>query len=169
MKEAIVGVIPGQTEERPVMTVWPCVCIYPTGRFLGRLYAIRWPDLYIFRLGHLLALLAIPHSLVLYFCRVLPWIGRRYQLTNRRIIVQKGLHRVEDRSLALDGFDAIRIEVLPGQEWYDAGDLVFWQQGHEVFRLPGVSRPEAFRQTCLKSHLAYLGVKQVLAQQRASA
>ena len=169
MKEAIAGVTAAKTEERPVTTIWPCVCVYPTGRFLGRLFAIRWPDFYFLRLGHLLALLAIPHSLVLYFCRVSPWVGRCYQLTTRRIIVQKGLHRVEDRTLALDDYDAIRIEVLPGQEWYDAGDLVFLQQGREVFRLPGVSRPEAFRQTCLKSHLAYLGVKQVLAQQRASA
>ena len=169
MKQAIAGVAPAALEEVTVTTVWPCVCVYPTGRFLGRLYAIQWPDVYIFRLGNLLALLSIPHALLLYFCRVLPWIGRRYRLTNRRVIVEKGLRSIADRWIELDGFDAIRTEVLAGQEWFDAGDLVFFQQGREVFRLEGVSRPESFRQTCMKSNLAHLGVKRVLAQQKASA
>lgn len=169
MKQAIAGVAPAALEEVTVTTVWPCVSVYPTGRFLGRLYAIEWPDLYIFKLGNLLALLSIPQALVLYFCRVMPWIGKRYRLTNRRILVEKGLRSVADRWIELGDFDTIRTEVLAGQAWFDAGDLVFLKQGREVFRLEDVSRPEPFRQTCTKSNLAHLGVKQVLAQQRASA
>jgi hypothetical protein len=159
MIQAIAGVSPAETKEMTVMTVWPSVAIFGLGRTLGKLYDIRWPDVYFFRLGRLLALAFIPVSLVLFFLRILPGIGLRYRLTNRRIIVERGIMGVEVKSIDLDRFDTISIDVLPGQAWYDAGDLVFKHGNVESFRLAGVSRPEAFRQTCVKSHMAYAGVK----------
>ena len=159
MPQPIAGVSPAETKEMTVMTVWPSVAMYAPGRWLGRQYGRRWPDVYIFRIGNLLALLFIPVALVLFFMRVAPGIGRRYRLTNRRIIVERGIVGVEERYVDLDRFDTITIDVLPGQEWYDAGDLVFSQGNVETFRLPGVSRPEAFRHTCLKAHMVHVGVK----------
>lgn len=64
------------------------------------------------------------------------------------------------KSVELDRFDSIDVEQQPGQEWFEAGDLVFRSNGVETFRLAGVSRPEAFRHTCLKSQASYVGVKQ---------
>jgi hypothetical protein len=157
--QAIAGVVPAQTHEQTVMTVWPSVAKFGLGRALGSLYAIRWPDVYIFRLGNLIALLAIPISLVLFFMRIAPGVGTRYRLTNRRIIVERGLMSVEDKAVDLDRFDTIQIDVLPGQAWYHAGDLVFRLGNVETFRLEGVSRPAVFRETCLKSHMAHAGVK----------
>ena len=158
-REPIAGVFPAQTNERTVMTVWPSIACYGLGRSMGQAFAIRWPDVYIFRLGNLIALASIPVALVLYFLRVLPFVGTRYTLTNRRVIVLKGLIPQEDKFVDLDRFDTIDIAVLPGQAWYDAGDLVFKQGNVETFRLAGVSRPEAFRQTCFKAHMANVGVK----------
>lgn len=167
MKRPIPGVAPAQSGEAPAMIVWPSVAIYPLGRTLGQLYAIEWPNVYIFRLGHLIALAAIPLALVLYFLRVLPWIGIRYLLTNQRVVIQRGLLPAEERAVGLGEFDTIDIEVLPGQAWYDAGDLVFKQDGTEVFRLPAVSRPDSFRETCRKSRMSYVGVQRALQQQPA--
>ncbi len=169
MKQAIAGVNPAQVEEAPVMTIWPSIAAYNAGRFLGRLYAIRWPDVYIFRLGNLLALLSLATLLptAMYFYRLLPRVGMRYCLTNRRIVVRLGISAVDGRSVGLDGFDSIEIDVRPGQEWFQAGDLVFKQADETVLRLAGISRPEAFRQTCLKSRRSYVGVRQVLQQQSA--
>ena len=79
--------------------------------------------------GTLLALLSIPHALFLYFCRIAPSIGIRYLVSNRRIVVQRGLQATEARSIALNAFDEIQIDVRPGQAWYQAGDLVFRQCG----------------------------------------
>src|SRR5262245_45766490 len=157
--QPIAGVVPTELKEVTVMTVWPSVAKYGLGRALGQAYAIRWPDVYIFRLGNLLALLAIPLSLPLFFLRIAPGIGTRYRLTNRRIIVERGLTGVEDKAVDLDRFDSIAVEVQPGQAWYHAGDLVFRLGNVETFRLEGVSRPAAFRETCLKSHVAYATVK----------
>ena len=167
MKQTNAGVMPAERSEITVMVVWPSIAAYGAGRLLGRLCGIEWPGVYIFKLGNLLALLSIPLGLVLYFCRLLPRIGSHYRLSNRRIAVHSGLLGPVVRSLELDRFDTIQLMVRPGQEWFDAGDLAFLEQGIEQFRLEGVSRPAAFRQTCWKSHLAYVGVQQVLAQQAA--
>lgn len=169
MDQAITGVSPAGVKETTIMTVWPSVAQYTLGRILGGLYAIRFPDVYIFRLGNLLALLFIPVSLVLFFMRVAPGTGRRYTLTNRRVIVHRGLQIEEERSVGLDRFDAIEIVVRPGQEWYEAGDLVFKLGPTETFRLEGVSRPDTFRAACIKAHMAYVGVKKAVGRQLAYA
>jgi hypothetical protein len=168
MKQPIAGVTPAEVAETAIMTVWPSIAAYSSGQFLGRLYSIRWPNVYFFRLGNLLALLSIPHAMCLYFCRIAPSIGVRYLVSNRRIVVQRGLRAIEARSIALNAFDEIQIDVRPGQAWYEAGDLVFRHSGREVFRLPGVSWPESLRQICSKSRAALLGVQQARQQQASS-
>ena len=70
---------------------------------------------------------------------------------------------VEEASVSLDKFDAIEVVVQPGQDWYPAGDLIFRLGATETFRLAGVSRPESFRQTCLKAQLSHVGVQKALA------
>ena len=164
--QAIAGVSPAETTEATVMTVWPSVAKYGLGQMLGQAFAVRWPDIYIFRLGNLLALLSIPIALPLYFLRILPFVGTRYTLTNRRVIVYRGIIGVEEKSVDLDRFDTIDIVVQPGQAWYDAGDLVFRRGNIETFRLGGVSRPDSFRATILKAHMAYKGVRQARERQR---
>jgi hypothetical protein len=166
LNQPIAGVAPPEIREVPVMTVWPGVAQFALGRWLGTLYEIAWPDIYIFRLGNLLALLFIPVSLVLFFMRIAPGIGTRYTLTNRRIVVYRGLILKEEKSVDLDRFDSITIDVLPGQAWYDAGDLIFRLGNIETFRLAGVSRPQSFRATCLKSQQSHSGVKKALERQR---
>jgi hypothetical protein len=157
--QAIAGVTPAEVKETTVMTVWPSIAQYGIGRMLGSLYAIRFPDIYFLRLGNLIALLAIPIALPLFFLRIAPGVGRRYRLTNRRVLVEKGLRNAIEKSVDLDRFNAIDVVVQPGQDWYYAGDLIFRQGNVETFRLEGVSRPEAFKAVCLKAHMAYVGVK----------
>ncbi len=162
MDQAISGVSPASVQETVIMTVWPSNAMFWLGRVLGGFYAQRFPDIYFLRIGNLWALLSIPIALVLFFMRIAPWIGQRYTLTNRRVVVYKGLLIEEERSVALDRFDKVEIDVLPGQEWYHAGDLVFRRGNVETFRLEGVSRPAVFRETCLKSHLAHSSVKRLM-------
>ena len=171
MKQAIAGVTTPDQKEATVMTVWPSVAAMslggmPLGLMLGRLYAIE-TGAYIFTVGNLLCLLTIPLALVLYFKRVGPFVGRRYRVTNRRVVVERGLNCKEEKAIPLDHFDEIEIVVRAGQEWYTAGDLVFRQGNVERFLLEGVSRPEAFRNVCIKARNGYVGVKQALARQSA--
>ena len=73
------------------------------------------------------------------------------------------------RSVQLDRFNTIETEQQQGQEWFDAGDLVFLMDGQEQFRLLGISRPEAFKSTCMKAQMAYVGVHNALQHSGATA
>jgi hypothetical protein len=176
MTQAIAGVTPSTVKEVTVMTVWPSIAVYPDGKMLGRLYSIK-VGVWVITVGNLLALASIPHALFRYFFRLAT--GKCYKLTNRRVIelgnrlqyvggFPAPLHLHLGRELRwvdLDRFDAIEIVQQSGQEWFDAGDLIFKNGNVETFRLDGVYRPESFRQTCLKSRAAYVGVKQAMAKQ----
>ena len=165
-KQAIAGVAPVELGEVTVMTVWPSIARYGIGRALGALFNIPL-GFYVLTVSNLIALASIPIALPLYLSNVAPVIGIRYRLTNRRVIVERGLGRKASRSIDLDRFDAIDVDVATGQAWYDAGDLVFRKGKVEVFRLEGVSRPEAFRRSCLKTWQAHTTVKQARERQPA--
>ncbi|NDF39937.1 MAG: PH domain-containing protein, partial [Proteobacteria bacterium] len=59
------------------------------------------------------------------FSMRLPWAIRRYRLTNRRVVIERGINPRVEQYVDLDRFDAIDVLVSPGQEWYGAGDLLF--------------------------------------------
>ena len=135
----------------------------PLGRASGG-RAIGWG---FFTIGKLLALATIPVSLAVFAWQLLPVVCRRYKLTNRRLVIQQGLTAVDGPAIGLDEFDAVEVQLLPGQDWLHAGELVFRRDGREVFRLSGVSRPEVFRQACLKARTALVSFRQVIQQQMA--
>ncbi|MCC6491643.1 MAG: PH domain-containing protein [Pirellulales bacterium] len=173
MPQPIAGVTPASEREATIMTVWPSLAATAYGRWWGRRFENRL-GMTLFgiplTLGRLLALVSIPLILPLYFHMLLPRIPgivfgvpnpacRRYRLTNRRVLVEQPFGGGEQKSVSLDRFSAIDIEVQPGQGWYPAGDLVFRDGPIETFRLLGVPHPEAFRQTCLKAHQVFVGVE----------
>ncbi|WP_145049762.1 PH domain-containing protein [Lignipirellula cremea] len=167
MNQAIAGVTPAADAEAITMTVWPSICATFPGRFLGQLYSIGQGG-YIVTPGNLFALLTAPIAAALYLGKVAPWFGMRYTITNRRVVVQRGLAAVDERWVDLDRFDRIEISVRPGQSWFAAGDLVFFMGNTETFRLDGVCRPESFKAACIKSQMAYTGIKAALAREARS-
>lgn len=168
MKQAIAGVTPPSMKEATIMTVWPSVAAmklgpFPVGLWLGKLYSLQ-VGVYVFTFGNLICLMSIPIALVLYAKRIGPVVATRYRVTNKRVMVERGLGAREYKSIALNHFDAIDIEVKPGQDWYDAGDLVFRLGNVERFKLEGVSRPAAFQQVCMKARDGFVGVQEALGQ-----
>ena len=179
MKQAISGVAPSQLAEVTNMIVWPTVTALQTPPFgrlgctLGRLYKIK-AGVWVFTLGNMIALASVPLALFMFATSLLPWVSRRYRLTNRRVLIEKVILKsrasaipfsapwVEEAAVALDAFDAIDVEIQPGQDWYPAGDLIFRAGKVEKLRLLGVSRPESFRQTCLKARNSFVGVKKAM-------
>jgi hypothetical protein len=166
--QPIAGVVPPEYAEVTITTVWPSNASTALGRFLGRLYSIR-AGIGILTVGNLIAVLSIPLALGLFFYLLAPGIMRRYRLTNRRVIIERGLSARPESWVTLDDFDAIDIEVLPGQAWYPAGELIFRKGQIETFRLHGVPRPEGFRHTCLEAQRAYSSVKRIRERELAQA
>jgi hypothetical protein len=161
MPQPIAGVSPPDLQETTVMTVWPSIASTGAGRFIGRLCGNRLGAGF-FTLGKLFALVSIPLAVGLYFALRLPFRARRYTLTNRRVVVRKGLTAKDERWVELDRFDSIVLDVLPGQQWFPAGDLVFKNGAVETFRLEAVRHPEAFRRTCLKARMGYVGARRAM-------
>jgi hypothetical protein len=169
MNQPIAGVVPSELAEVTCKVVWPTIGAMRLGRLVGQLAAVRigWGEF--FTLGKLLALASIPLSIAVFGWQLMPIVCRRYTLTNRRIIIRKGLTAADGPWISLDDFDVIDIEILPGQAWLHAGDLVFRHGDREVLRLTGVSRPEAFRQVCLIARTALVSVRTVVEQQAGAA
>jgi hypothetical protein len=165
MHQPIAGVTPSEIAEVSCKVVWPTIGATQAGRLVGQLAAVRtgWGEL--FSLGRLLAVATIPLSLAVFFWQLMPYVCRRYTLSNRRIIIRKGLMPVDERWIGLDEFDRLEVEVLPGQQWLHAGELVFYCAGSEVFRLSGVSRPEVLRHVCLTAQNALTSVREVVRRQ----
>jgi hypothetical protein len=173
MSQPIAGVYPETISEATIATVWPSLGATAYGRWWGRRFANKI-GLTVFgiplTIGRLMALVSIPFILPIYFHMLVPrlplvlfgWPNpacRRYRLTNRRVIVEQPFGGGEQRSVSLDRFDSVELQVRPGQEWYPAGDLVFRNGAIETFRLEGVPHPEPFRQTCIKAQQAHAGVR----------
>jgi len=163
LQQSIAGVSPPGVAETTVITVWPSVGATGLSQALGRLYRIRdgfgpvsW--------GRLALLATIPVGMMLYLTMRLPWAICRYRLTNRRVTIERGISPKVEQYVDLDRFDTIELVVHPGQEWYDCGDLIFRRGPIETLRLAGVSRPEPFRQTCLKVRQSYVSVAAVQPQ-----
>jgi hypothetical protein len=169
MIQPILGVMPSELVEVTCKVVWPTIGATRAGRLVGRLAAVKlgWGEF--FTLGKLWTLATIPISLAVFGWQLMPFVCRRYTLTNRRIIIRKGLRTVDGPWISLDEFDSIRIEVLPGQEWLHAGDLIFQRGDSEVLRLSGVPRPETFRHVCLTARTALVDVRKIVEQQAAGA
>ena len=168
MKAPLPGVAPPELGEVNAMTVWPSIGSHPLGRLVGRLCSSR-AGIGIFTLGNFWALATIPLSLVLYFWLRMPYLCERYTLTNRRVIVCKGLAPRDEKWIELDEFDSCEIEILPGQAWLRSGDLVFHHGGIELLRLPGVVRPTVFKNVCVTAQRALLTVRKVVQEQAAAA
>jgi hypothetical protein len=175
MKQAIAGVAPPDLKEVTIMTVWPTNAVTGLGRWLGTWYESRAGFGKYLTVGKLALLLSIPLALGLFFFLLKPGFNRRYRLTNRRLILErgyrpvleKGPQPVIERFVLLDDFDTIDIVILPGQSWYHSGEMIFRKGALETFRLSGVSRPETFRRTCLEAQRSFSSVKHEVAKQLA--
>ena len=161
--QSIAGVSPPSVAETTVMSVYPSVASTGLGQWLGRVYRIR-DGLGPLSIGRVALLASIPLGLALYLSLRLPWAIQRYRLTNRRVLVERGVVPKVQQFVDFGQFDSIEVVVGPGQEWYDAGDLVFRRGQVETFRLPGVSRPEAFRRTILEVQQSYRSVAAIQAE-----
>lgn len=163
MHQPIAGVTPADLAEVTCKVTWPTIGATRLGRFVGQLGSVSVGIGPFFTLGKLFALATIPLSVAVFAWQLMPYVCRRYAVSNRRIIIRRGLRPVDERWIRLDEFDSVDVEVLPGQEWLHCGELIFKQGGRESLRMSGVTRPEVFRQVCLTMREALLSVRAAMA------
>ena len=80
----------------------------------------------------------------------------RYRLTNRRLMICKGLQPVPDKQIALDEIQDVRLIPDANSQFFVAGTLeVVNTKGEVALTLPGVPEAESVRQSILQAAKAW--------------
>ena len=148
----VTGVMPPLLGEAIIRETWPGVMDMP---LLGGL-AEKLQRTYI--LAPLAWLLLAP----CYFGKILPFLAKRYTLTNRRVMVRRGLKPVASQEVALGDIKDVRLDDGSYNAFYRSGNLDVIVTDDKVAQtekvaltLRAVSDPETFRRAILNARVAW--------------
>lgn len=145
-KQAVTGLVPPEVDEALIRETWPSVQASPALAGIGRALTATI----------LLAPLAWGLMALAYFGKLLPFVARRYALTNRRVVVRRGLKGVPGDSVALADIDEVRLVPDANSGFFRAGTLEIVGGGKVLLTLRGVPEPESFRQAILNARNAWV-------------
>jgi hypothetical protein len=146
-KQVVTGVVPPQLGEALIREVWPSVAAYSRVAALGRRLTRTI-------IGAPLAWLMLAPF---YLLKVLP-IGKlavRYTLTNRRLMIRRGMRPQPSEEVALGAIDDVRLLDDSNSEFFRAGTLEIVSAGKVALRLPGVPEPNSFRHAIINAIRAW--------------
>jgi hypothetical protein len=157
--QVVTGVMPPELGEAKIREAWPSVASKPGLATLGRKLTATV----------VLAPLAWLLMSSVYFGKLLPFVGRRYRLTNRRMMIRKGWTTITDShaaladiktipgvQVALADIDDVRMVLDANSDFFRAGNLELVSKGQVVLTLVGVPEPEGFRHAILNSRNAWV-------------
>jgi hypothetical protein len=150
-KQAVTGLVPPQVGEALIRETWPSLIASPLA-FLARLAQVLSDTIVLRPLAW--GLLLVPFLL-----KICPFVARRYQLTNRRLLVGRFGRRQPIQEIALADIQDVRL--VPGSfnTYYRAATLEVLSKGAVALRLPGVPEPESFRLAILNACNAWAPVR----------
>ena len=90
-----------------------------------------------------------------YFLKILPFMARRYTLTNRRVMLRRGLKPVADGEVKLSEIDEVRVVKDANSQFFRAATLEMVSDGKVVLTLPGCPEADAFRISIINSCKAW--------------
>jgi len=159
--QAIAGVSPSQ--EREIETEFPSIAAVGPGRLLGGLMNCIPVSIGSVKLSYLLFGLPLAPLGVIGYLQ-LKLTGQRYTVTNRSVSIRSALTGQVGKQVALKDVAAVDVEVLGGQEFFRAGDVVLRNaSGDEILRCSGVPQPERFKHVILATRDARLQSDDALA------
>jgi hypothetical protein len=144
-KVAVTGVVPPERAEALIRETWPGVNDTPAlaGAARGLMRTIV--------LAPLAWLLLAP----CYFKKVLPFIAKRYTLTNRRIMIRRGLKPKPSHEVPLAEVEDARLEEGSFDRFFRTATLEIISKGQVALRLRAVKDPESFRRAILNAKAAW--------------
>ncbi len=145
-KLPVSGLIPPQVGEAIIRGTFPALSATPAVATVGR-------QLIASVIG---APLGVALMLPVYFMKVMPFLATRYTLTNRRLMIQRGLKPVPTREVALTDIEEVRVKKDGNSEFFRSGDLEIMSKGQVALTLPGVPEPEAFRHAIVNACMAWV-------------
>jgi hypothetical protein len=146
-QQAIAGLTPPQQAEAMVREVWPSVVEAQPG--LAALGQKLISSVFLAPLGWLLLA-------PLFFKKILPFLSKRYTLTNRRLMIQRGLKPQPVQEVALADIDDVRIAADSHIIFYKSATLEVLSKDRVVLTLVGVPEADSFRETILNAVAAWV-------------
>ena len=144
--QAVAGLTTPQFSEARLRIVWPSVSANFAFASLGKTLT---RTIILAPIGWLVMAWA-------YFSKVLPIVGRRYLLTNRRVVIQKGWSHRAGGEVPLAQIDEIRVVTDSNSAFFRSATVEIIHEGKIALTLPGVREPEAFRQAVLNACAAWV-------------
>jgi hypothetical protein len=145
-QQAVTGIVAPQVGEALIREVFPSVAAHPAVASLGRTLTRTI-------IGAPVAWLLM---VFFYFAKVLPGLGRRYTLTNRRLMIRRGIKRKPSWEVPLAEIDDVRVQLDANSDFFRAGNLEILSQGKVIATLPGVPEPESLRQSIINACKAWV-------------
>ncbi len=147
-RQAVAGLMPPQLGEAMIREVWPTI--------LGVSSAVAGLSGKLIR-SVFLAPLGWMFNALLFGRKFAPVLCRRYTLTNRRLMVQRGWKPEPVQEIALKDIDDVRLIADTYDAFYRSGDLQVMSGGKEALKLVAVPEPESFRHAIVNSVRAWGG------------
>jgi len=150
--QAITGVVPPQFQEAMIRQVWASVASSPAPSGLARKLM---GTIFLAPLGWLL-LLPLFTKRLLGFVPGLSGLTVKYTLTNRRLMIRKGMKARAVQEILLQEIGEVRIVRDANSEFYLTGTLeVSRKDGSLALTLAGVPEPESFRHSIVQARDAW--------------
>jgi hypothetical protein len=149
LRQPVTGVTPPELGEARIRESWPSVLGIAPG--LAKLGQKLIRSVVLAPLGWLL------HA-PLFALKLAPWVCKRYTLTNRRLMIQKGWKpnpQSPVQEVKLADIDEVRLDPASQDNFYHSGTLEVLTGGKVVLTLPGVPEPEGFRQAIINAVRAW--------------
>lgn len=147
LKQAVAGVVAPQTAEARIRTNWPAVTDASPG--LANLGAKLIRTRFLAPVGWFL-------MAPLYFKKILPFLAKRYALTNRRLMILRGLKPQASHEVKLEDIDDVRLVESSYHPFFKAATLEVLSGDKVAMTLTGVSEAEAFRQSIMNAVMAWV-------------
>jgi Bacterial PH domain len=144
-KLALTGLLPPQRGEVLIRETWPGVNDVPG--IAGLAHTLMRT----FVLAPVAWLLLAP----CYFKKILPFIAKRYTLTNRRVMIRRGLKPVPTHEVGLPEIDDVRIKEGSMNGFYRTATLEIISNAQVALELPAVKDPESFRRAILNAKTSW--------------
>ncbi len=145
LKQAIAGLTPPELGEARIREVWPTVARMPMVAKLGKLLTgtiVLAPLAWLLMAGA-------------YFGKILPIVGVRYCLTNRRIMIKRGWAGKSQQEATLAEIESVELVPASIDNFFRSADLNIVRSGSPPLLLPAVPDAAAFRQAILDARNAW--------------
>ena len=150
--QIITGVVAPQTQEAMIREVWAAITTSPGPATMARKLM---GSFFLAPLGWLV-LLPLWAKRFLGFLPGLSAMTVKYTLTNRRLMIRKGMKGKPTQEISLSEIGDVRVVEDANSEFYRTGTLeVVRKDGALELKLAGVPEPESFRHSIIQARDAW--------------